>query len=264
MPETGTASLPADELNDESRSLEPNLASHGQHTATEEVLDLPVEKYFLDPSGLYWPCAHLPASAQVPSIDQRISLGSPFSFPSPYKNFLQIQKLNFYSARIQNALYLGVPLVLAQKEEEPLSPWYWHTQFAALVSNPFDTIAYSQTACAPVPASLSFDPLMPRPLRRRPCFQLSECVSPDLAPTSLQRSHPHSMFLDMIPFPIFRDRVITLLCMIPPAFDEAELKRDIESEGLMVWGVAQGSVNRSTSLVRDRRNWECAKWFSKK
>lgn len=72
------------------------------------------------------------------------------------------------------------------------------------------------------------------------------------------------MYLDLIPFPIFRDRVITLLSMSPPAFDEITLKRDIEAEGLLVWGVGQGSTDRTASLVRDRRNWECAKWFLKK
>lgn len=72
------------------------------------------------------------------------------------------------------------------------------------------------------------------------------------------------MYIDMIPFPVFRDRAITLLNMTPPAFDEAELKRDIESEGLLVWGVAQGTSGRASTLLRDRRNWECAEWFAKK
>jgi hypothetical protein len=38
----------------------------------------------------------------------------------------------------------------------------------------------------------------------------------------------------MIPFPIFPNRIITTLSMTPAAFDESELKRDIESDGLLV------------------------------
>jgi hypothetical protein len=52
--------------------------------------------------------------------------------------------------------------------------------------------------------------------------------------------------------------------MDPPAFDEDELKRDIEAEGLLVWGVGLGTRDRTASLLRDKRNWECARWFSEK
>ena len=195
----------------------------------------------------------LPAATQASCLDLVSSL------PSPYKNYLSIQKLSFYAARIQNALYIGLPLFLAQKEDD-ISPWYWHTQFAALVSQNLN----SDATCTLEPSASPYEFQVQRPVRRKPCFSLSESVMPDLYPTALQRSRPHGMYLDMIPFPIFRDRVITLLSMDPPAFEECELKRDIESDGLRVWGVGQGSTTRTASLVRDRRNWECTRWFYKK
>lgn len=179
------------------------------------------------------------------------------SLPSPYKNHLTLQKLSFYAARIQNALHMGLPVFLAQKEDD-ISPWYWHTQFTLLVSSEL----ISDAACAPSTSPYEF--AVPRPVRRQPCFCMSDAIIPDLSPTPLQRSHPHGMYLDMIPFPVFRDRAITLLSMDPPAFDETELKRDIENEGLMVWGVGHGSTSRAATLVRDKRNWECARWFYKK
>lgn len=180
-------------------------------------------------------------------------------FPSPYKNHLTVQKLSFYAARIQNALHLGLPTFLAQKEDH-ISPWYWHTQFALLSSQE----AYPDFTLPSDCISPMYSFSVPRPVRPQPCFTMSSSIIPDLSPTPLQRSHPHGMYLDMIPFPIFRDRAITLLSMNPPAFSEAELKRDIENEGLMVWGVGHGSATRGKGVVRDKRNWECARWFYSK
>ncbi|KAF2803602.1 uncharacterized protein BDZ99DRAFT_576080 [Mytilinidion resinicola] len=196
------------------------------------------------------------------------NLSQSSTLPSPYINYLQIQKLNFYAARIQNALYIGVPLKLAEAESF-LSPWYLDAQWTALVSaSPPDVLSDSDTTSlsnttSPPSASGSSIGIM-RPVRVRPCFELSKSVMSDLAPTPLQRSYPHGMYLDLIPFPVFRDRVITMLSMDPPAFDESELKHDIEADGLLVWGVAQGTRDRSATLVRDRRNWECSKWFFEK
>ncbi|KAJ4299619.1 hypothetical protein N0V90_004865 [Kalmusia sp. IMI 367209] len=177
------------------------------------------------------------------------------SLPSPYKNHLTVRKLSFYAARIQNALHMGLPVFLAQKEDD-ISPWYWHTQFELLISS--ETVSNDSNLSTP------YEFAVQRPIRRQPCFCMSDAVIPDLLPTPLQRSHAHGMYLDMIPFPVFRDRAITLLSMDPPAFDETELKRDIENEGMMVWGVGHGSTGRAASLVRDKRNWECARWFYNK
>jgi len=197
----------------------------------------------------------------IPSTQQQRAEHAllPAAVPSPYKNHIALQSLSFYTARIQNALYMGLPLFLAQKDDD-ISPWYWHTQFATLVSRdlPLDAAPSSNSA------TFSYEFCVQRPVRRTPCFRMIENVMPDLVPTTLQRERPHGMYLDMIPFPVFRDRVITLLCMDPPAFDERDLKRDIEDEGLLVWGVSQGSTERTASLVRDRRNWECSKWFYRK
>lgn len=206
----------------------------------KDVMDVPPDSQFEKPP--------IEDSALVPQLPRDYQ--SEKHLPSPRLNYLQLQKLNFYAARIQNALHIGLPLFLACKEEE-ISPWYWLTQFSILVSS---TSTADQLIDLPIP----------RPAQNKPCFNMALDIISDLAPTPLQRSRPHSMYLDMIPFPIFRDRVITLITMEPPAFDEDELKRDIENDGLMVWGTGQGSMERSASLVRDRRNWECADWFLRK
>ncbi|KAF2676904.1 hypothetical protein K458DRAFT_492189 [Lentithecium fluviatile CBS 122367] len=202
-----------------------------------------------------------PQSQVRPHQDQTPTL------PSPYRNFLQVQMLGFYAARIQNALHLGVPLFLAQKNDATISPWYWHTRYAFQVSpQPQNTTTPINTSNSSSSGASTYTFQEPLPIRRKPCFTLHPPaqISPDLTPTPLQHSHPHGMYLDLIPFPIFRDRAITLLSMTPPAFDEGELRRDIEAEGLLVWGAGGGSSGSATGLVRDRRNWECARWFARK
>lgn len=198
-------------------------------------------------------------SAQTPPPQRclNISMRQTMRFPSPYMNYLQLQKLNFYAARIQNAMHLGVPLPLAQMTAKLPSPWYLHKQLTRVASDERNA-SPSHTACSKEAC------VVEQPARQALCFELSTSVTPDLAPTQLQLSQPHELYLDTIPFPIFRDRVITLLCMDPPAFDQDELKRDIESEGLMVWGVAQGANDSSEAVVRDKRNWECSTWFLQK
>lgn len=197
-----------------------------------------------------------PHASSLTSTTTDTNTSTTRSLPSPYKNHLTVQKLNFYAARIQNALHLGLPTFLAQKEDD-ISPWYWHTQFALLISqDPFLDPSFTK------PSTYSFS--VNRPVRRTPCFTMSTGIISDLSPTPIQRSHAHGMYLDVIPFPVFRDRAIMLLSTDPPAFDERELKRDMENEGLMVWGVGHGSTDRAASLVRDRRNWECAGWFWRK
>ncbi|OAG02409.1 uncharacterized protein CC84DRAFT_1179318 [Paraphaeosphaeria sporulosa] len=197
------------------------------------------------------PCS--PRSIQPPNPDHTPSL------PSLYKNHLTIRKLSFYAARIQNALHLGLPTFLAQKDND-ISPWYWHTQFSLLITSSSTSPTNPSRSAPATFSNYGFAPT--RPIRCQPCFNMSASVSPDLSPTPLQRSHAHGMYLDVVPFPVFRDRAITLLAMQPPAFEEAELKRDMEDGGLVVWGAGHGKAGGA--LVRDRRNWECAGWFWRK
>ena len=187
--------------------------------------------------------------------------------PSPYLNYLQIQKFNFYAARIQNAMHIGVPPKLAETEHT-LSPWYWDTQFSLLVLN---TTPPGSSFDISRPPTVSNGVIFParfgsfaQPLRPQRCFHLNAAVSSDLSPTQLQREKPHALYIDMIPFPILRDRIITLLSMDPPAFDEDELRFDMENDGLRVWGAGVGTGKGVEGMVRDKRNWECANWFFRK
>jgi hypothetical protein len=55
---------------------------------------------------------------------------------------------------------------------------------------------------------------------------------PSLLPTELQKTVPHHGYIDMIPFPILRDRILETLSVI----NEEELCRDLQSDDWKIWG----------------------------
>ncbi len=87
-------------------------------------------------------------------------------------------------------------------------------------------------------------------------------LSPDLLPTALQITVPHHPWLDLIPFPNFRERVLSLMIMTPPMIDILELKHDIfMNDGIFCW---RPSERGGTGHPWEGRNWEAESWFLKK
>lgn len=87
----------------------------------------------------------------------------------------------------------------------------------------------------------------------------------DLQPLDIQITVEHHVYLDVVPFPTFRERALRALTCDPPLFDEDELCVDVTVKGgLRVWGT-QGN-NRGMDACRswDMRSWEPAPWFLKK
>lgn len=89
--------------------------------------------------------------------------------------------------------------------------------------------------------------------------------SPCLHPTPSQFRHSHHPYIDVIPFPTFRQRLIDLLSMDPPMVDEDELCDDFSS-GLICWGFSTPGENDATGSGApwDLRSWEAQPWFLKK
>ncbi|OCK73819.1 hypothetical protein K432DRAFT_410386 [Lepidopterella palustris CBS 459.81] len=87
----------------------------------------------------------------------------------------------------------------------------------------------------------------------------SKSITPDLRPTPAQIMHRHHPYLDLIPFPVVRDRAIALSALNPPALNHFELKKDILNDGLVCWRGSGGS-----GQPWDKRSWEAAPWFLKK
>ncbi|KAJ2981341.1 hypothetical protein NQ176_g2080 [Zarea fungicola] len=66
--------------------------------------------------------------------------------------------------------------------------------------------------------------------RGPPTNQFSS-IKPLLRPSAAQLDYPHHPYLDVLPFPAFRSRIIQLLQIQPLPFDPADLCHDLRSDG---------------------------------
>ncbi|ROV99965.1 hypothetical protein VMCG_06239 [Cytospora schulzeri] len=105
----------------------------------------------------------------------------------------------------------------------------------------------------------------------RGSIQLSEVKSKfsaaprDLQPVDSQITVEHHIYLDIIPFPSFRERALEALTCDPPLFDEDELCYDIcNREGLVVWGSQGNDQGMDACRPWDMRSWEPKPWFLRK
>jgi hypothetical protein len=91
-------------------------------------------------------------------------------------------------------------------------------------------------------------------------------IKPDLRPTKSQIIRKHPAYLDVLPFPELRDRLIELLTADPPLMDEEEFLRDVEAGGVICWGstMAGGQSPVGCGAPWDSRSWEAKMWFLNK
>jgi len=152
----------------------------------------------------------------------------------PYMNTLQLHQTTVCWAFYQNVLHIG--LDETNCAEDSVSPFYR----PEVVSRP-DSDALLKS----VQSTFS-------------------CLKPDLRPTRIQITTPHPGYVDALPFPSVRSRIIELMANDPPLFDEEELWRDIEAGGLMCWGsiaVRRGQASVAGGAPWDSRSWEAKTWF---
>lgn len=86
----------------------------------------------------------------------------------------------------------------------------------------------------------------------------------DLKPTRNQLAYRHHPYIDTLPFPTFRERVIALLQSEPPILDEEELCHDLQNDGIICWGSSLGAGVGNSGAPWDVRSWEARPWFMKK
>ncbi|KAI9733316.1 MAG: hypothetical protein M1834_003400 [Cirrosporium novae-zelandiae] len=163
--------------------------------------------------------------ARTDSSPTQVQSNSP-RLPSPIRNHLRIHSLNLYAACFINTDVLGV-----SRDD---------------VHHPDVKSFFYQPGISPDHISTY--------------QQAFSHIKESLRPTSAQITHNHYFYIDLLPFPKFRERMIVLGSMDPPFFDEDELMCDIDNNGLICWGAVGGG----TGAPWDIRSWEAEPWFLKK
>ena len=84
-----------------------------------------------------------------------------------------------------------------------------------------------------------------------------------LRPSVIQLTARHHPYIDMLPFPTFRER---LICSDQPIINEDELCDDLKNDGLICWGSSLGGESSTvgSGAPWDIRSWEAQDWFVKK
>ncbi|KAL3428152.1 hypothetical protein PVAG01_01661 [Phlyctema vagabunda] len=85
-------------------------------------------------------------------------------------------------------------------------------------------------------------------------------VPKDLRPTPIQIQRPHHLYIDLLPFPAFREKIITAAYTEPPILDEEEFCIDLLGDGMLCYGSSKGGVGTPW----DKRNWDPQPWFLEK
>lgn len=153
--------------------------------------------------------------------------------PDIHLNTIQLTTMSFVAACFANAAMLGLsPETLWSKTSQ--SPFYQ----SQMANDPFGTANVGQFGH----------------------------LKPLLRPSSTQLAHPHHPYLDILPFPAFRNRIIQLLQVQPPPIDSDKLCQDLKSDGLICWGSTNrdGRDTGGSGAPWDIRSWEIKPWFLKK
>jgi hypothetical protein len=160
------------------------------------------------------------------TFQEKSSSASRLYLPDPQANMITVSKMSLYAACMENARMMGISRESAFEENRE-SPFYQ----AFLCSNDVATVK----------AQFSY-------------------LAPDLRPSTAQIQNRHFLWIDLLPFPEFRDRLLALKQVGESIFDESELCHDIDEGGVICWG----RNGHNFGSPWDRRNWELKHEFLKK
>jgi hypothetical protein len=89
-----------------------------------------------------------------------------------------------------------------------------------------------------------------------------ENIPLQLRPTMSQIMYPHPPWMDLLPFPVLRERAVMMQVANSSAIDMDELKDDLYlRNGLICW---RSGHKGGSGHAWDYRNWEAEPWFLKK
>ncbi|MCJ1398394.1 hypothetical protein MMC11_001592 [Xylographa trunciseda] len=156
------------------------------------------------------------------------------SLPDPHVNCIRIKQLCALAAVRCNAESLGITFAQLCDEDSD-SPFHDTSSVAQYADN---------TACA----------------------TRFQHVSPDLRPIAAQLRYRHHPWIDTIPSPTLRQRLIQCISSDPPMVDEDDFCLDLQKDGLVCWGSMLGKAERpgGSGAPWDVRSWEVQPWFLRK
>lgn len=176
-------------------------------------------------------------SVSAPTTDEVAIRNPAYMQADPSINHIWLQTTAIYSACFQNMLHIGIMVEDPCMDE--LTSLFYASQIETS-SNPDTLVKIIQNNYAD--------------------------LKPDLRPTKTQITRKHPAYLDVLPFPDLRDRLIELTTHDPPLLDEEEFLRDATSGGVVCWG-SSGGVGQSPAgggAPWDSRSWEAKTWFLNK
>ena len=154
------------------------------------------------------------------------------SLPDIHRNHIRIKQVLFVAACVANASSLGVSL---------------------------DGLSYDSAESPFFRNSIS------ESVAKTACLSDFRDLKTHLRPCATQLMYRHHPYIDVLPFPTFRERLIKLACVKEPTIDEDELCKDLENDGLICWGSSLGgSGAMGSGAPWDIRSWEAQDWFMKK
>ena len=111
-----------------------------------------------------------------------------------------------------------------------------------------------------------YDPSVTKGTEEAICAERFQHVSPDLRPTAAQIRYPHHPWIDTIPAPTLRQRLLEAISMDPPMIDWDEFCDDLENDGIVCWGSTpeNADLHSGSGAPWDVRSWEAQPWFLRK
>ena len=181
---------------------------------------------------IFQDASHEPTQLQMPNQypgSQALSL-----LPAdPLMNTLQLTRTTVFAASLRNAICLGLDLIeLCACQTNCMSPFY--------------------------------RPMCPQDDPKALIASVSNSAIPaNLRPTLAQIMIPHHAYIDLLPFPLLRERAIMLSAALPSRFNLWELKLDIYVRNAMVcWQRKDGGGSQIGGCQPwDMKSWEVAPWF---
>ena len=178
----------------------------------------------------------MPSIQPDPLLDQPSKDVAPLdpacqAIADPHANHIQLWRGSAFTASLYIAISLNLNIDRIRSSDWQ-SPFY---RLTTLGDDPATLLATAQVPYAPA----------------------------NLQPTLPQILFPHHAYLDLIPFPVFRARAITLANTVyGPRCDLWDLKRDINA-GLVCWSPGNGTGGVNVQPW-DVRSWKAAPWFLRK